>query len=539
MTSITQRLPDDVESLKAQLVELERTLAARDADLAKRDADLAERDARITKLEHLVVLLQKAHFGPRSEQRRGAEAPGQGLFALPELLDAAQREAERTGQEGTVEVVVPTHTRRRGRRREFPEDLPRARTTYELPEEQRICCGRPMQPIGHEVSQQLERIETMLVHEVARTKYACTCCSEGVRTAPGPSRPIDRGLLGTGFLAHVIVERFARHMPYHRLEKKYASEGLSLSRSVLCRSTLRCAELLAPIVEQMKREVLASPIVQTDDTPVTIQASKGGGRKRGFAWVYKDMQGRHVFDFTESRSRDGPIAFLGDYQGFLQADAFPGYDVFFTQGGATEVACWAHARRRFVEAEATEPRLAKQALAEIRALYALEAQAKRQSLDADAIRELRQSQARPILERLADRMLAWQLAVLEKSPMGTAIRYAQAQWAALTRYTEDGRLAIDNNLAENALRGIAVGRKNWLFVGHEEAGQRGAVLMSLVRTAEAIGVEPRTYLADVLTRISVCSDVARLTPHGWKQHFAAEIAERRHRLLAALASTGA
>jgi len=526
MTTPVDELPNDVAALKA-LVREERS-----ARIAKECA-LASAHTQIAKLEELVARLQRAQFGPRSERRR-AEQPGQGLFVFPEMLEAAQRVADETGAVGTIEIQGSTR-KRTGRRSRFPAHLPRVRTTYELPEDQRQCCGQPLVEMGEDVTRQLERIETTLVHEIARTKYACRTC-ETCRTAPGPSRPIDKGLLGPGFLAHVAVERFARHMPYHRLEKKYASEGLSLSRSVLCRSTLRLAELLEPIVEQMKAEVLASDVIQTDDTPVRIQTSSAGGPKTGHAWIYKDLDSRCVYDFTESRSRDGPIAFLGDYRGYLQADAYAGYDVFFAPGGATEVACWAHVRRRFVEAEATDPALSQRALAEIRALYAIERRARDLGLDRHAVTALRREEARPILDRLRDALGLWQGQVLDKSPMGRAISYALAQWTALTRYVEDGRIPIDNNGAENALRGIAVGRKNWLFVGHEEAGKKGAVLLSLIRTCETLGVDPKTYLGDVMTRIAVETDVTRLTPHGWKVHFSNEIAARHDAVLHALAA---
>jgi len=528
MTPHMDELPDDVDALKALVLEERSTRV-------EKEYALASANTKIAHLEDLVARLQKAQFGPRSETRRDDNVqPGQGVFMFPELLEAAQRVADETGAEGEIEIK--SHRRKRkGRCTRFPSHLPHVRTTYEASESDRECCGQPMVEMGEDVTRQLERIETTLVHEIARKKYACRSC-EACRVAPGPPRPIEKGLLGTNFLAHVAVERFARHMPYHRLEKKYASEGLSISRSVLCRSTLRLAELLDPIVTQMKTDVLAADVIQTDDTPVRIQTSSQGGPKRGHAWIYKDLDGRCVYDFTESRSRDGPIAFLGDYRGFIQADAYAGYDCFFKPGGATEVACWAHARRRFIEAEPTDPELAKRALAEIRKLYAIERRAQKLGLDVDAVAALRRDESRPILDRLRDALGVWQGQVLDKSPMGRAISYALAQWTALTRYVDDGRLLMDNNRAENALRGIAVGRKNWLFVGHEEAGRKGAVILSLVRTCEMIGVDPKTYLNDVLTRIAVESDVTRLTPHGWKAHFAEEVARQRNVVLEALAA---
>jgi transposase len=528
VTSSTLEPPDEIAVLSARLAAAER-------QLAEKQTELVQRDTRITQLEHEVAQLRRMHFGPRSE-RRAADDPSQSRFVFPELLDRAQRVADATGAQGTIEVEVAGHKRRRraGRRQDFPEHLPVVKTTFELPEEARQCCGHTMVAIGHDETKELERVETTLVHVIARTKYACRCCGERVLTAPGPARVIDKGLLGSGFLAHVIAERFARHMPYYRLEQKYADEGLSLSRSVLCRSALRCAELLLPIAEQVKREVLASPLVQTDDTPITIQTTPSGGRRTGHAWVYCDLEGRCVYDFTETRSRDGPLSFLANYRGYVQADAFPGYDVLFVGGLRTEVACWAHARRKYVDAKATEPVLAAAALERIGRLYAVERDAKEAGLDAARTAALRQAASSPVLAELRTWLAAVRSQVLDKSPMATAINYTLAQWDALQRYVQDGRIPIDNNGAERALRPLAVGRKNWLFVGHEEAGRKGAVLFSLVATCRAIGIEPRAYLRDVLERIATCSDVHQLTPHGWKRHLQAQVQARELELLQGL-----
>lgn len=534
--STTLQLPDDVATLQRLIAERDAQLEQRARVLAEREALIAEREARIAQLEHEVARLRRAQFGPRSERRQQHD-PHQARFAFPELLDQAQRTADATGATGTIEVLVAGHRRRRSARRAtFPEHLPVVRTTYELPEDQRTCCGRPMKAIGHETSRQLERIEVTLVHEIARTKYACRTCEEKVVTAPGPERVIDKGLLGTGFLAHLITERFGRHMPYYRLEQKYGDEGLELSRSVLRRSALRCAEVLAPIVEQMKAELLAGFLVQTDDTPITIQGRRKGERKTGRAWVYRDLEGRTVFDFTDSRARDGPVAFFGDYKGYVQADAYSGYDVLFVDPRRQELGCWAHGRRYFLEAEKTSPTLAEQALQRIGRLYAIERQAKEAELDAAARGRLRQAHAVPVLDELHAWLLSIQPTLLPKEPMAVAVGYAQSQWRALRRYAEDGRLPIDNNGAERALRPLAVGRKNWLFVGHEEAGKKGAILFSLVTTCREIGLDPRLYLHDVLLRVATETDVSKLTPHAWKVHFLPEVAARRHETLGHLAA---
>lgn len=265
------------------------------------------------------------------------------------------------------------------------------RSTFELPLDQRGCaCGSKLEPIGEELSRELERLEISVVHEIARTKYACKACANGVKIAAGPERVIDKGILGVGFLAHVLVERFGQHMPYNRLEAKYAAEGFDLSRSVLCESSVRCAELLAPIAEQIKRDALASGVIQADDTPVTIQEDSYENSRTGRMWVYRGLGAQVFFDSTESRSRDGPADVLKDFVGYMQADAFPGYDALYKDGRIVEVGCWAHARRYFIEAEDGEPDLSREAVRRIGELYAIERQAKQAQRSPEEIREVRQ-----------------------------------------------------------------------------------------------------------------------------------------------------
>jgi transposase len=250
-----------------------------------------------------------------------------------------------------------------------------------------------------ETSRELERIETTIVHEIARTKDACSTCHEGVVTTAWQGKVIDKGLLGPWFLAPVITERFGHHLPYYRLEGRYRGEGLELSRAVLCESMARCAELLEPIAEELRREVLASPVVHTDDTPVTLARSGEGGSRQARVWVYLNREGRCWYEFTESRQRDGPARVFRDFTGYLHADAYGGYDRVFFPGGATEVACWAHVRRKFVDAEATDPVLAQEAIDRIRALFQIEETAK--ELNDDARAELRKARARPLLKEFA------------------------------------------------------------------------------------------------------------------------------------------
>ena len=301
-------LPDDVDALKAVI---------------------GEQQERIDRLEHENRLLRKEAFAPRSERRPSAGysvEPGQARLLFPELVEAAERIADEKRVAGRVEIRSQGQAKRPRRRKRFPSHLPVIRTTYELTEDERSCsCGHTLSEIGEEVSRELERLEIAVVHEISRKKYACKRCEMGVRVASSPDRVIDKGLLGVGFLAHVLVERFGYHMPYNRLESKYASEGFDLSRSVLCDSAVRCAEILAPIAEQIRRDALASGVVQTDDTPVTIQEGRDRRSRRGYVWVYRGHGGEVFFDMTESRSRDGPRRVLEGFRGYMQADAYSAY----------------------------------------------------------------------------------------------------------------------------------------------------------------------------------------------------------------------
>ena len=413
--------------------------------------------------------------------------------------------------------------------------LPRVSTCYELEEDKGSCsnCGSKLHEMGDETTRELERLETAIVHEIKRRKYACRSCTDGVVTAPGPDRVIEKGLLGPGFLASVAVERFGNHMPYNRLEKKYAAEGLDLSRSVLERSMAKCAQLLAPVHEELRAQLLRSESIFTDDTPVTIaQPGSQVGSKKGRVWIYADRKGRHDYEFTDSRKRDGPLQVLGDYNGFIQADAYPGYDALFLPDGATEVACWAHARRKFIDAEKTEPDFAGEAIARIAELYAIEKQCKDAELDEDKRLAVRQEQAVPIMDELFAWMALKEAEVFPKSPMAAALKYSLKLEQALRRYASHGFLEIDNNRAERGLRAVAVGRKNWMFFLNESGGESAAVLLSLVMTAKAIGLNPQTYLRDVLLRIARESDVTKLAPHGWKEHFADQVEAERQAAVA-------
>ncbi len=514
-------------------------------DKLPRDIDaliamINERDERIAALEHNLSVFARMLFGSSSEKRKltglASGHPHQLHMFLADLVADAERISEETGATGNVEVQRPDpakQKRKKVRRTKFPEHLPHVTSTFELPKEQLLCsCGAELHLIGFEESRELERIEVTVVHKKKCAKYACRSCEEGVVTAPSPPRVIDKGLLSPGFLAHVIGERFQFHMPYYRQEKKYASEGLDLSRSVLERSVARCGELLEPLHTALREQILAEDIVFTDDTTVRIAKAGGeGSSKKGRLWIYADKIGRHFYDFTDSRGRDGPDSILLDFGGYLQADAYPVYDKLFLSDDVTEVACWAHTRRYFERTQRDDPDLCAEILDLIAQLYLVETAARERGLNPKGIAALRQKQAMPVLKQIHAWLCVVEARVLPKSPMGIAVQYALNQWDALKVYTSDGRLEIDNNRAERAMKPIAVGRKNWLFVQTIGGGKTAAIMMSLIQTAEAAGVSVKLYLRDVLQRIATESDVSKLLPHGWKKHFEAEVVGTRNEII--------
>jgi transposase len=336
--------------------------------------------------------------------------------------------------------------------------------------------------------------------------------------------PIAKGLPGPGLLAHLIVSKYTDHLPLHRLQRAYERQGFFLHRSTLCDWLGACADLLRPLYDLMVSMVLQSRALHTDDTTVKMQELVTHLLSTARLWVYLGDAAHpyNVFDFTVNRKRDGPERFLTNYRGYLHADAFSGYDGLYlpdprtAAAGIIEVACNAHARRKFYEARGSDALRSHQALAYYRQLYELERAAKDFS-DAQRL-QLRQDLAVPILGRFHAWLTAQRPEVLPKSPMGEAIGYALNNWEALRRYTEAGFLAIDNNAAEREMKRIAIGRKNWLTVGSPGGGQTAALMFSFTSTCQRLGVEPWGYLQDVLARLPTmpAGQLSDLLPDHWQ-----------------------
>jgi transposase len=494
LPSDDEPLPDDPPTLQAMVRELIEAL----------DAERRASESLRARLDQLLRRL----YGPRSEKVSNTPSlfdnePSDNPLPLPP-------EPEREG--------IPAKAGRHGRRR-LPRDLPRHRVEHDLTDAQKLCpcCRSPRVRIGEEVSERLEyRPASLFVVEHVRQKYACRSCRGRLVLAPMPAEALPKAVAAPGLLAQVITAKFADHLPLHRLEGILARHGVELSRSTMCDWLAGCAEAMRPIYDAMCARVRRSKVIHTDDTPVPVLDRTRDRTRTGRIWVYLgDAKNPYtVYDATPSRSRDGPRAFLAKYQGYLQADAFGGYDGLFATG-ATEVACWAHTRRKFHEAVESDSRLSLEALAHIRRLYEVERRAK--EIDSDTRLSLRQRESVPVLRAFKDWLDARRASALPKSPLGAAITYATNQWAALNVYTSDGDLAIDNNAAERALRGVAVGRKNWLFWGSDAGGKTAAVLTSLTATCKRHGIDPWSYLSDVLSRIPThpADRVAELLPDVW------------------------
>jgi transposase len=420
------------------------------------------------------------------------------------------------------ETPVRAHRRKRPTgRRPLPPHLPRQVVLVDVPESEKQCgCGRQKERIGEDVTEKLEYTPASFsIVATTRPKYACPSCHEGVVQATAPPQAVEKSVAGEGLLAQVVVSKYVDHLPLYRQEQIYLRQGVDLPRTTLCEWIGAVATTLAPIGEQLRREVTACDYLQTDDTPVTILTEQGGSIK-GRIWVYLDPIGRQVvFDATATHERDGPAAFLAAFEGKLHADAYKGYDERYATGRVLEIGCWAHARRHVVDAFPTAPEAAL-LIALIKELYEIERAGA--DVSPDARLALRQDQSVAVLARIDEVRQALTKTVLPKSPLGGALGYIHNQWQALNRFVEDGRLYIDNNGAENQLRVVAVGRKNWLFAGSLDGARRAALLYSLVQSCKLAGVEPFHYLKDVLLRVAThpYSRLNELTPRGWTRTFA-------------------
>lgn len=507
---------------------------------------------RLTRLEEKYLKLARLHFGQSSEKFSTIKADLQNL-SDPLANDAPAGETPPSKEESSsLEINLKKKTRKTGPRfnhkgrNVFPPHLTRHTVEHDIPAHQKICsnCSSFLSLIGFEEREQLETsIEQYSVLLHRRRKYACknkNCYGGMVVTAPQPAEPIEKGSAGPHLLAEVIVNKYVDHLPLYRLEKRFARKGISLNRSTLWSWIAQSTTLLEPLITAMIEDQQKATHLFSDETTIPtlwaqIPENKGKQAKTNYFWVYTSLLNDDktcpivIYRFCEGRGSKYPTAFLKNFRGYLQVDAYSGYSPLFNptwdeleqayERWCIEVACWGHARRNFVDAAKNNRKsIAHDVLLLIGELYKHEADSKKDNLSFDEIKTKRQTLSKPILDEIHTWLKEHEPQTVPKSTLGQAIRYALTNWEALNVYITEGRLEIDNLRSERNMKGVAVGRKNYLFVASNRGGLVAANAYSLVETCRQNGVDPEAYLADVLQRISTHpnSRIHELLPYHWK-----------------------
>jgi transposase len=496
-------LPDDVEALH-------RLIAVEREELAAARAGLMAKALEIEKLKIQIARLRRQQYGRSSEKM--ARELEQFELRLEELEaeEAAGPAAPTPPDE--AKTAVPAKSGKSGRR-PLPAHLPRHEIVHE-PSCACPTCGGALRKVGEDVTEILDYIPGRFqVIRHVRPAFSCRQC-ESMAQAPMPSLPIERGRPGAGLLAHVLVGKYCDHLPLYRQSGIYAREGVDLDRATLADWVGKAAWLLSPLVEAVATHVMAAEKLHADDTPVPVLAPGTGKTKTGRLWVYLRDERPYggpappavVYRYSPDRKGEHPRAHLASFRGFLQADGYAGFaPLYESQGGQaaamTEVACWAHVRRKIYDVHlATKSPIAAEALERIGRLFEVEREVT--GLTPEARRKIRQAGARPVVDELAAFLDGSLPKLSGKGELAGAMRYARGRWEALTRYLDDGRLEISNNAAERAIRPLALGRKNYMFAGSDAGGERAAAIYTLVETAKLNGLDPEAYLRDLLGRIA-------------------------------------
>lgn len=461
----------------------------------------------IERLNEEIRLLRQVLFAPKSEKKRPfGESPQLNLFDIQEELPADGDEDEDQAEE----IIVPAHTRRKKGRKPLPDNLPRIEVMHDIPAEDKICaCGCELTRSGEDVSEKLEIIPAQIrVIRHIRPKYVCKSC-EGVeddgptvKIAPSPAQIIPKGIATASLLAYILVAKFCDALPFYRQEKQFTRIGIDIPRQSMSNWAMKAAKACQDLFELLQEDVRGGPLINVDETPVQVLNEPGrSATQKSYMWMFRGgMPGKPIviYKYYPTRSGDVPKLFLNDYQGVVQSDGYKGYDFLDNRIGILHVACWAHARRKFMDAKKgsgnKKPGSADKALAMIRPLYALEKKARADGLSPDEIYNMRQQHAKPIVAKFKRWLHKKNGVVPPKSLLGKAVAYCLNQWHRLENYIKDGNAGIDNNPAENAIRPFVLGRKNWLFSGTPDGAHASALLFSLIETAKANKLEPYSYL---------------------------------------------
>ena len=538
MKKTPAELPDDVELLKKMLleqqVELERQLAQKDQHIAKSDRQLAQKNKRIAKLETLnqqltervqrfeevLNIAQHQRFSPSSETYEG---DGQ-IFNEAEQVET---EAEQTSERETPGLEAasqqPTNEPVKPRRPRIAPELPRVEVLHDIDHKTCSCCGHALHRMGEDVSEQVEFIPAQIrVIKHVRPKYSCRMCeregtSVAIQIADVPPSIIPKSMATPSLLAQIVSNKMHYGLPLYRQENMFSEAGIELSRQTMSRWLITCADRLQSLMLLMKAELLKQPVLWADETTLDVLDVD---KSTCYMWVYgcgvESSTGPKLvlFDYQDGRSGTHAVQFLEGYSGYLQVDGYPGYE----QTSATLAGCWAHARRKFIEAQQAQGKgktgKADWALNHIQKLYALESKLKTQSFEVK--QQQRQQVATPLLKQLWDWLEKSKDTVPKESAVGKAITYTQNQWPKLIRYIEDGRLTIDNNRAERAVKPFVIGRKAWLFANTRTGATASATLYSMVETAKINGLEPYKYLTALFEKLPTANNqeaLAKLLPY--------------------------
>ena len=522
------RLPDDVSTLKviihSQAV-FSNTIQQNYTDLEHRHSILKE---GYDLLEEQMRLLKSAIYGRKSEQYSKEEGIQACLFNEAEAAVDESIESDKT-----EEITVASHKRVKGGRRPLPPELPRVEVIHDLPEAEKICdCSREMSRIGSEVSEKFDIVPARIqVIRDIRYKYACKSCegadsnSGAVRIAPLPPQLIPQSIATAGLIAWILTSKYADSLPLYRLEKIFERLGVDISRATMANWVIHVGMSCEMLIELLWQEIRSGPLVNMDETHVQVLNEPGrSNTSKSYMWVFRGGDVEHpslIFQYEPSRSGKIPQECLSGYKGYIQTDGYAGYDALGDRDGIFHMGCWVHVRRKFLDIVKARPKGSKKngnadvALTYIRNIYAIEKDADERALSAEGRYQLRQEKSVPLLREFRE----WLADISPKTPpqglLGKAISYALRQWERLCRYTEDGRLRPDNNLAENVIRPFVVGRKNWLFAGHPRGARASATIYSLIETAKSNGLEPYRYLRYLFERLPIAeteSDYRALLP---------------------------
>ena len=532
-TSSIPSLPSDPEALKQIILNLSRE---RDdwqvkflrVENEKQRIETEKQRIEVEKLriEMELLRLKKMYYGPRADRLQQASDAAQMLLEFARgLEDRPVNPADLPADVAETEMKTVRRVRRGRRNLAAFNHLPVTRKEHDLSDAEKVCpcCGKTREKIGEESSWQVEYIPGRFERiEHVQIKYACKQCEHNaenpnITLAEKPAQPIDKGMAGPGLLSYVITSKYADYLPLYRLQNIFERNGFEIDRatqSVWCGDA---ADLLRPLYELMVNRVLQGHVVCTDDTVMPMLAPEKTKQARMWVYVGDADHPYNVFDFTLSRSRDGPVKFLGEFKQTLLADAYGGYDGVVVGNQITRAGCWAHARRKFVDAEKTSPAIAAEAVAMIKRLYVIEERGK--TLDVPARLALRQKESVPILAAMKEKLLTWKDQLLPKHPMAQAVAYTLNQWPELNVFAGDGSVPIDNNVSEREMKRIVLNRKNSLFVGNERGGATAAILSSLTSTCRRHGVNPQLYLTQLLTNLptTLISQLAEWLPDVWKR----------------------